>query len=191
MRKKKSKIRLLTEEPLGHSFSLKVDDNKEYMQMSSTSSDNQAQYDEKAPDLMCFLQAYFVLLISASKSLNDAIETLSTFPLSSFPVKPIQSVPLSPVQSVPLPLRRSTARLMPCSTDVCEYQSRCYCVKATAAITRGSAGLSVVWEWLCSRIRNLKEKVILTILSVGEQLENVEWLEESQWYDCEYFDLQV
>ena len=178
MKERKSKIRVISEPP-GHSYSSKVDDDdedNEYKQLSSTSSDNQAQGDKKVPDLLCFLQAYFVLLISTCKSLNDVIEIFLTFSQSSFPV-----IPYQPVQSIPLPS---------CSTDVCECQTRCYCVKATAAITSavvslaamttsGSAGLSVGWKWMCFQLRNLKENVILNSIGVSEQFESIEELRQA------------
>ena len=183
MKLRKSNVRVLSEEPPGHIYSSRLDDNMEYKQLFATSSDSHVQGgDNKAPDLLCFLQAYFVLLISTCKTLNEAIEKFSH---SSFPV-----IPYQPIQ--PTPLSARTSRFTPRSM-YCECESRGYCVNTTTAIVRGvvtfsdmtttaTAGASVFYKWMSLQLQHLKENVILTILSVGvgEQFESIEELKRTR-----------
>ena len=182
IKERKSYVTVPSEEPPGHIDSSTLVDDMQYKQLFTTSSESHIQDGEKAPDLMCFLQAYFVLLIATCKTLNETIDKVSH---SSFPV-----IPYQPIQ--PTPLSARTTRFTPRSM-YCACESRGYCVNATTANVGGvvtfsdvtptaTAGVSVFYKWMRLQLQNLKENVILTILSVGvgEQFESIEELKRTR-----------
>ena len=182
IKERKSYVTVPSEEPPGHILSSTLVDDMQYKQLFTTSSESHIQDGEKAPDLMCFLQAYFVLLIATCKTLNETIDKVSH---SSFPV-----IPYQPIQ--PTPLSARTTSFTPRSMN-CACESRGYCVNATTANVGGvvtfsdvtptaTAGVSVFYKWMRLQLQNLKENVILTILSVGvgEQFESIEELKRTR-----------
>jgi hypothetical protein len=57
---------------------------KEYMQLFDTNNPSHQRLDSnKVPELMCFLQAYFVLLFSMCKTLDEQVQIISKFSMSS------------------------------------------------------------------------------------------------------------
>ena len=85
-KKKEPKVR----ESDGFSSSSKQDvysENQEHIQQFPTSWSNQSPDVKNNPDLLCYLQAYFIMFLSICKTLNDKIENLpqSSFPMTTFP----------------------------------------------------------------------------------------------------------
>jgi hypothetical protein len=175
MNERKPKVRV-PDEPPGHNldteniYMQKVYENREYMQLFTSSRDNDSK---RVPDLVCFLQAYLVLLISTCKTLNEQIDLFSKLSQSSPPLLPY------PVQPTPL----SPRSLCPSKTE-----SSCVCVMAGSAITRsvakvaGVTSSASVWcEWLkvttWIRLKNLtvnvRHSIARAVVSENENFELV------------------
>jgi hypothetical protein len=101
-----------------------VYEGRKYEQLFTNSQDNYSKDINKLPHLLLYLQAYFVLLLSTCKTLNEQIDLFSILyqsppPLFSYPVQP---TPLSPR-----------------SHSTYKTESSCVCVMAGIAITRSVA----------------------------------------------------
>jgi hypothetical protein len=153
-----------------------VYEGRKYEQLFTNSQDNHSKDINKLPDLLLYLQAYFVLLLSTCKTLNDQIQIISS--LSQSPV-----IPFLPAQS-PMP----TPQTRPLSVAMYERDSqlRCHCSKASVYVTLGemtssaSAVVSMWCKWSRLRLQNLKEKVILFIAKAVVH-EGIEIVEPNDW----------
>ena len=94
----------------------KVDTNCEYKQKLPASSDIQNQ-DFKPPDLLIFMRACFILLLTMCTSFNDQKHKSSAFSNLTLPMTRI-----SPAQSP-----KFTPRFMPCSVTKYEMTHSCPC----------------------------------------------------------------
>ena len=100
-------------------------DEDQYKQLfNSKSVDFEEANCQLVPDLLCFLQVYFVLLLMACKTLNGQAEVFSKLSQS-----PMHLLPC-PFQPAPLVTRCQ------CS---CKAEPSCYCVVAASATARSMA----------------------------------------------------
>ena len=123
--KKKKRPRISTQSPSFPLHSVHKVDDSEYMQLPSMAN----REEKKTLDLFCLFQAYFVLLVSACKSLNDAIQTFSTLSSAPFPMSPSYH----PAKlSMPKPTITLSSSF---TTPMSKSESVSCCARATTATT--------------------------------------------------------
>ena len=132
--KKEKRPRISTQSPSFPFHSVQKVEESEYMQLPNMAN----REVKKNLDLFCLLQAYFVLLISASKSLNDAIQTISTLSSSPFPMSPSYNPAKLPM-STPKPATTLSTRPTSLPTPVSKAESVCCGARATTATTSRAA----------------------------------------------------
>jgi hypothetical protein len=154
-----------------------------YSSQAEVTDDN---YDNTVPNLICFLQAYFLLLLSTCKSLNETIDILSNLPQPRSP-RPLQSYPVQPTAPSPSPQCPCEAQSRPRSC--CEVATAIsWSVEWTQVVT----SCAKVWMQSLSDstregFRNLKENAVIYIASFklqvlllllpGDPIEQaIEWL---------------
>ena len=144
------------------------EDRKYEEELYNNSHHNQSQDKYNSPSSELYLKACLILLFSICKILNDQVEIISKLSQSSHPVMSYR-----PVQP---PMATQHARHNPRFVAMYENQlsvPRCYCGMAASASLSVACmtssfreGVTVLNKWTRLRLQNLKEKVMLTIVSV-------------------------
>ena len=145
-----------------------MDENREYKQKFPDSSDCKNQ-DVNPPDMLIFMRACFILLLTMCKTLNEQSLKIASFSNPNYAV-----ISVSPTQS-PLP----TSRPLPCSVNMYERTNSCHCVQLVAVLANvtgmmSSAGMVVtVWyRFTRAVLQAWKEKVIIHVVSYGLDCSN-------------------
>ena len=133
----------------------KMAENKEYKQQKFSESSEFQNQDVNSPDLLIFMRACFILLITMCKTLND--QSLKIANISN---------PNFPLISYTLP----TSKPLPCFVTMYERTSSCHCVQSVSVLTTvtaimSSAGIMVTawYRWTRLQLQKWKEKVMLDI----------------------------
>ena len=133
-------------------FMNKMAENKEYKQQKFSESSEFQNQDVNSPDLLIFMRACFILLITMCKTLND--QSLKIADISN---------PNFPLISYTLP----TSKPLPCFVTMYERTSSCHCVQSVSVLTTvtaimSSAGIMVTswYRWTRLQLQKWKEKVM-------------------------------
>ena len=144
------------------------EDKKQKPQLSN--NDTGDFNNQNITNILLFMQAYFVLLITTCKTLHDH--------LSSFPQTMTPHYPLHPTDKYSMHSTKSVTRAMECESI--KPQCKCFCVMVTRAIASAASRTSSAcrgvhrWSsWVGLQVQNLTEKLKLTFVRfvMGDQFE--------------------